>query len=271
MADKEGSGRTALVTGASAGIGAALARVFAEHGFGVVLTARREDRLKSLADAITREFGVSAEVIPADLADPGAPERLFAETERRGMRIDALVNNAGYAVPSYFRSKPWSVHAEFLQVMVTAVVHLTHLYEPGMTLRGYGRIINVSSLAALTPGSAGHTLYAAAKAFLVKFSESLCLEHQGDGVQATALCPGFTFSEFHDVVGNRALVSKLPSYLWMDADTVARGAYDAVMEGRAVFVPGVVNRAIASVMSFVPEPVALQLIARQTRRYRVGD
>jgi short-subunit dehydrogenase len=271
MTNKDGSGRTVLVTGASAGIGAALARVFAEHGFGLVLTARREDRLKALASEVEGRFGVPVAVIPADLADPDAPARLFEETERRGLHIDALVNNAGYGVPKYFRKQPWQVHAEFLQVMVTAVVHLTHLYEPGMTKRGYGRIINVSSLAALAPGSAGHTLYAAAKSFLVKFSESLTLEHRGDGVSVTALCPGFTLSEFHDVVGNRALVSKLPSYLWTDAETVARGAFDAVMAGRAVFVPGVVNRAIASAMSLVPEPVALAMVGRQTKRYRVGD
>src|SRR5437773_5051768 len=162
MKDKEGSGRAALVTGASAGIGTALARVFAENGFSLVLTARREDRLRTIADEIARDYGVRTEVIPANLANPEAPARLFEETERRGLHIDALVNNAGYGVPNYFRKKPWSVHAEFLQVMVTAVVHMTHLYEPGMTRKGYGRIVNVSSLAALAPGSAGQTLYAAA-------------------------------------------------------------------------------------------------------------
>lgn len=270
MKEREGTGRTALITGASAGIGVQLARVLAQNGFGIVLTARREDRLRVLADELAREFEVPASVVAADLADPNAPPRIFEETERRGLRIDVLVNNAGYGVPNYFRNRPWSVHAEFLQVMVTAVVHLTHLYEPGMAKRRYGRIVNVSSLAALVPGSAGHTLYGAAKSFLVKFSESLALEHRGDGVFATAVCPGFTFSEFHDVVGNRALVSKLPSYLWMDAETVARGAYTAVMKGDVIFVPGLVNRAIASAMKLVPEPVALSLVGRQTRRYRVG-
>lgn len=271
MTDKEGTGRTALITGASAGIGKAIARVFAENGFGLVLTARREERLAALAQDLAREFHVPTSTVVADLADPEAPALIFEETERRGLRIDALVNNAGYGVPNYFRNRPWSVHAEFLQVMVTAVVHLTHLYEPGMTEGKYGRIMNVSSLAALVPGSAGQTLYAAAKSFLVKFSESLTLEHRGGGVHATAVCPGFTLSEFHDVVGNRALVSKLPSYMWMDAATVAKGSYAAVMRGDAVFVPGVVNQAIASAMKLVPEPIALAMVGRQTKRYRVGD
>lgn len=271
MKDREGSGRTALITGASAGIGAALARVFAENGFGIVLTARREDRLRALSEELVRDFGVATSVIAADLADPTAPARIFEETERRGIRIDALVNNAGYGVANHFRSKPWSVHAEFLQVMITAVVHLTHLYEPGMTERRYGRIMHISSLAALAPGTAGHTLYAAAKSFLVKFSESLALEHRGDGVHVTAVCPGFTFSEFHDVAGNRALVSKLPSYLWMEAEAVAKGAYAAVMAGEVVYVPGVVNRAIATALKVMPEALALGLVGRQTKRYRTPE
>jgi short-subunit dehydrogenase len=271
MTSKEGTGRTALVTGASAGIGTELARVFAEHGFDVVLTARREDRLRTVAAAIEREFGVKAHVVAADLADPAAPRALFDETERRGLAIDALVNNAGYGVPSTFRKNDWRTHSDFLQVMIHAIVHLSHLFEPGMTERGYGRIINVSSLAGLVPGSAGHTLYGAAKSFLVKFSESLALEHGSDGVHVTALCPGFTYSEFHDVLGNRKLVSKLPSSMWMDARKVAQEGYRAVMDGKVVHVPGGMNRAIAGATRLVPESLALAVMKRTTRRIRVGD
>jgi len=271
MKAKVGLGRTALVTGASAGIGVALARVFADNGFGVVLTARREDRLREVAEKIRADFGVPAVTITADLADPAAPGVLFEETRRRGLDIDALVNNAGYGVPRYFRKNPWSTHAAFLQVMVTSVVHLTHLFEPGMTERRYGRILNVSSLAGLVPGSAGHTLYGPAKAFLVRFSESLALEQRGDGVHATALCPGFTYSEFHDVLGNRSLVSRLPKLLWMDAETVAREGYEAVMAGRPVHVPGAVNRAIAGATKVMPEPLAMFMMRRQTKKIRVGD
>ncbi len=271
MTSREGTGRTALVTGASAGIGTALAEVFADNGFAVVLTARREDRLKSVADAIEKKYQVAATVIPADLADPSAPDRLYEEVQRRSIVVDALVNNAGYGVPRAFRNSPWPTHATFLQVMVTAVVHLTHLFEPEMTRRGYGRIVNVASLAGLIPGSAGHTLYGASKAFLIKFSESLALEHQGDGVHVSALCPGFTYSEFHDVLGNRALVRKLPSLLWMDADTVARQGYAAVMAGKVVHVPGPVNQTIVGVTKLIPEALALRLMKRQTKRLRVGD
>ena len=260
-----------MITGASAGIGAAFARVFAENGFDLVLTARREARLHELADELGRKHSVSSRVIAADLADPGAPRRIFDEIASHGRHVDALVNNAGYGVPGSFRNASWSKHADFIQVMITAVVHLTHLFEPGMRERGYGRIINVSSLAALVPGSAGHTLYGAAKSFLVKFSESLSLEHVGSGVHVTALCPGFTYSEFHDVLGNRALVSKLPSYLWMDADSVARQGYEAVMAGKPVFVNGPINRAVAAAVKLMPQYAALALMRRQTKKIRVGD
>lgn len=271
MSTKEGMGRTALITGASAGIGAALARVFAEHGFGLVLTARREDRLQKLAAELEENYGVRAAVIAADLADPAAPQRLFDEIRARGVTVDVLVNNAGYGVPGSFKRSPWSTHAEFMQVLVLAVLQLTHLFEPGMRERGYGRILNVASLAGLVPGSAGQTLYGAAKSFLIKFSESLSLEHAGDGILVSALCPGFTYSEFHDVAGVRGLVSKLPRYMWMDADTVARIGYRALMAGQTICVPGKVNQTIASLTRLVPESIALQVMKRQTKRLRVSD
>jgi short-subunit dehydrogenase len=267
---KQGNGRTALVTGASAGIGAALARVFAENGFDLVLTARRLDRLESLAAEIRERFGVRATPIASDLANPAAPQYLFDEVGRRGIAVDALVNNAGYGVAGKLAGSAWATHRAFLEVMVTAVVHLCHLFEGGMKERGYGRILNVSSLAGIIPGSAGHTLYGASKAFLITFSESLALEHAGDGVHVCALCPGFTHTEFHDVLGNRQLVSKLPSLLWMDAETVARVGYDAVMRGQVVCVPGVANRAIAAMTKMAPTALALRVMRSQAKRIRVG-
>jgi short-subunit dehydrogenase len=269
--DREGQGRTVLVTGASAGIGVAIARVFAAHGFDAVLTARREDRLRAVAKDLETEFGIKTRVIAADLSDPVAPDRLYDEVQRAGVTVDALVNNAGYGVAGKFARSHWAMHRAFIEVMVTSVVHLTHLFEPGMKERGYGRIMNVASLAGLVPPSAGHTLYAASKSFLVKFSESLALEHTRDGVNVCALCPGFTYSEFHDVLGNRKLVSRLPSVLWMDADEVAKEGYAAVMSGKVLCVPGLVNQAIASATRFVPEPLALRVMRSQSRRIRVSD
>ena len=271
MTNQAGAGRTVLVTGASAGIGTALARVFAENGFGVVLTARREDRLTVVAEELRARYGVTTTVVTADLSDPAAPQRLFDDLGQRGITVDALVNNAGYGVPGKFQRSTWETHRIFLEVMINAVLHVTHLFEPGMKERGYGRIMNVASLAGLLPGPPGHTLYGATKSFLIKFSESLALEHATDGVNVSALCPGFTYTEFHDVLGNRKLVSKLPSFMWMDAETVARQGYAAVMSGKVVCVPGAVNQAIASATKLIPTSLALSLTKRQAGRIRVGD
>lgn len=259
---------TALVTGASSGIGAAFARVFAANGFDLVLTARRRERLEALAAELGTRHGITAHVLPADLADPLTPRRLYAELAAARVRIDALVNNAGYAMAGKYLDWDWPRHAEFLQVMVVAVAELTHRFLGGMLDRGYGRIINVASLAGLVPAPAGHTLYAAAKAFVIKFSEALAHEVGPRGVHVTALCPGFTYSEFHDVSGMRGSVSQLPRWLWQDADTVAQLGYEAVMAGRVVYVPGRVNRTIAALAKYLPSSVLLLLFRRQVRRFR---
>jgi len=262
------SRRTVLVTGASAGIGAALARVFAEHDFDLILTARRAARLEALATELRGRERTSVHVFPADLADAGVPRRLHDQIVKSGLRVDALVNNAGYSLGGGFLDAGWPEHARFLQVMLTAVVEMTHLVLPAMFERGYGRILNVSSLAGLLPGTARHTLYAAVKSFLVKFSQSLALEGAGRGVHTTALCPGFTYSEFHDVNGTRDLVSQMPTWMWLDAQTVARQGYEAVMQGKVVAVTGRVNRIIYAASRRLPEGLFFRMMQRQARRYR---
>ena len=259
---------TALVTGASSGIGEAFAEVFAAEGFDLVITARREDRLTAVADRLRRQHAIRVEVIVADLSGPDAPARLCDELTRRGLIVDVLVNNAGYGVPGTFAASSWARQGALLQVMVVAPAELTHRLLPGMVDRGYGRIVNVASLAAFVLAPAGHTLYAACKAFIVKFSESLSSEVARSGVHVTALCPGFTRSEFHDVTGTRAVVRELPSWLWMDAAHVAREGFDAVMAGTPVHVTGRVNRAIATLARYVPRPLIVALGRRTARRYR---
>jgi len=260
--------RTVLITGASSGIGEAFADVFAAAGFDLVLTARRADRLAAVAERIRATHRSAVEVIVADLADPDVPARLCEEATRRGLRIDALVNNAGYGVPGGYVASPWERHDAMLQVMVVAVAELTHRLLPGMIERGYGRIINVASLAALVPAPAGHTLYAASKALVVKFSESLAGEVLRHGVHVTALCPGFTYSEFHDVTGTRATVSRLPSWLWMQSGQVAREGFDAVMAGTPVHVTGRVNRTIAAGARHLPEWLVRAVGRRTAYKYR---
>lgn len=180
----------ALVTGASSGIGAAFARELASRGVPLILTARRADRLEALAEALRDR--VDVHVVPADLADAAAVAGLVDAIERRGVQVRMLVNNAGYGVPGRFDAVEWRRHADFLQVMVTSVCEFTWRLLPSMRAFPDGRILNVASFAGLIPGSRGQTLYGAAKAFMIRFSESLAQEHADRDLRVTALCPGFT-------------------------------------------------------------------------------
>jgi short-subunit dehydrogenase len=255
-----------LVTGASSGIGEAFARLYAQRGCDLVLTARREDRLRRLADDLAAAHGVAARVIVADLSDPVAPESIAAALPRAP---DVLVNNAGYGLPGVYAETCWEDQQAFLQVLLTAVCDLTHRLLPGMIERGHGRIINVASLAGLVPGGPGSTLYGATKAFLVGFSESLNIETAGTGVHVTALCPGFTWSEFHDANGARERVNRnVPRWAWQDAETVARAGMRAVEANRAVCTPGLANKAVALLARLTPDPWALALMRSQAARFR---
>jgi short-subunit dehydrogenase len=262
------SKKTALITGASAGIGVAIARVFAANGFDLVLTARRADRLEALAGELRRVHRCTVHVIAADLADPASPARIFDDVERSGAVVDALVNNAGYGLPGGFLRSSWDQHRDFIQVMVTSVAELCHRFAPGMAERRRGWIINVASTAGLVPGSAGHTLYGAAKSLVIRFSESLALELRPTGINVTALCPGFTYSEFHDVNGMRAQVSRLPKWMWMDADAVARQAYAAAMRGDVVYVSGAVNKTIVAFARYTPDWLVKRFLKRFSKNYR---
>ena len=261
--------RLSLVTGASPGIGAASARVFASKGYDVALTARRADRLEALADEIRLRFGVEAFSIPADLATPGTPDAILAAVHEQGRHVDALVNNAGYGLPGAYVATSWSAQAAFLQLMLASVCELTHKVLPGMVDRRFGRIVNVASLAGLVPGAAGHTLYGATKSFLVKFSQSLHLECRDTGVHVSALCPGFTYSEFHDANGTRDRVSsRMPEWMWLGADEVAQIGYEAVEANRAVAVSGAPNKAIAALAKILPDEWSLALMQKNSSRFR---
>ena len=246
--------RTALVTGGSSGIGAAFAEVLARRGFDIVITSRREARLRELAERLARTCGVCVTVLPCDLAQPDAASRICSQLDTRGLQIDALVNSAGLGLPGTYTNGDWSAYAQMLQVMVSAPSELTHRLLPGMLDRGYGRIVNVASLAGLVPAGAG-TMYSATKAFAVSFSVSLAREVAGRGVHVTAVCPGLTRSEFHQASGLRETVRGMPRWMWMDAVTVAERGVDAVMAAKPVYVPGAGNRMFVAALKYVPRPV----------------
>jgi len=259
----------ALVTGASAGIGAEFCRQLAAIGYSLVLVARRKDRLEALASEVQRDYGVDTLVFPLDLSAANAGVELTQKLQSENIFVEFLVNNAGYGVPGHFTVPDWRSHAEFIQVMITAVCDLTWRLLPAMQARKSGYIINVASLAGLVPGSAAHTLYGASKSFLIKFSESLAMENSATGVRVSALCPGFTYSEFHDVSGTRQLVSKMPSWMWMEAAEVVSFGIDAVTQKhRVIAIPGRVNRFIARLMRWLPVDGATRLTRRMSRFFR---
>lgn len=250
MTSPPGNRPVALVTGASAGIGQAFAELLAARQHDVILAARRRNRLESVAAGL-RARGVRAEVIVADLSLPSAAEALVGESLARMGRVDVLVNNAGYGLARRFGEIPWEEHRAFIEVMVTSTVELAHRLLPSMRQRRSGRIVNVASLAAFAPEPPG-SLYTASKRFMVSFTRALQLELEGSGVTATAVCPGFTYSEFHDVMGNREHMNSLPKWMWMDAATVARIGLDAAEAGHTVVIPGSINRLIAGLCSLLP-------------------
>lgn len=254
------SNRTALITGASAGIGAAFARYLASEGYGLLLVARRAERLQQLAADLSEQHSIPCEVFAADLNDPAAPAAIIDYAQQNNIHIDVLINNAGLSGKDAFASTPWPTLAAEIQLMVTAVTELCHRVLPGMQARGWGRIINLSSIAAFAPPGAS-LLYTGIKSYVLGMSQSLDMELKPQGIHVTALCPGFTHSEFHDTMGTRDQANQLPDILWQDADAVVEEGWRAVMKGKPVCVPGTVNKIIAGSMR--PLPVSLQ--------YYLGD
>lgn len=229
-----------LITGASAGIGRALASVFAAHGFRLVLMARDQERLTALAEELTRRHGIQTKVLPKDLAAPKAAAETFAELDRENIPISILVNNAGFGLKGPFATGPLPAYSEMVHVNVTALVELTHLFLQPMLARGRGRILQVASTAAFEPGPL-MAIYYASKAFVFSFSYALSDELAGTGVTVTALCPGPTRTEFQARAGTRRS-GRLADKWMMGADEVAQIGFQGLMAGKRVVIPGFLNK-----------------------------
>jgi hypothetical protein len=259
--------QTALVTGASGGIGLALARLLAADGHDLVLVARSGDKLAALADELGAAHGVAVTVLPADLSRPEAPAELAAALDARGIAVDLLVNNAGYGLYGAFTETSFDAERAMIQVNVLAVTELTKRLLPAMVARGRGRILNVASTAAFQPGPL-MAVYYATKAFVLSFSEALANELEGTGVSVTALCPGPTESGFQASAKMEAskLVrgKRLPS-----AEVVARAGYRALMSGRAVEVPGLANKVLVQSVRFLPRRTVTKVVRRVQERASV--
>ena len=229
--------RTALITGASAGLGAEFARQLAAEGHDLVLVARRKEKLDAVAADLARQHGIRVETFGADLSDPAAPREIFEFTRSRALAIDVLVNNAGSAGPHLLEEQDWAPQAAFLELMMISVPHMCHHFIPPMRERGFGRVLNVASFAGRIPRAAG-AHYGPSKAYLVALTEELALMLAGTGVHASVLCPGFTHTEFHESAGMDEMKRALPEFLWYDAETVVREGLDALEKGKPIRISG---------------------------------
>lgn len=262
--------RYALVTGASSGIGAATARLAAQKGFHVGLVARRAERLEALAMEL-RTAGSEADVFAQDLAVAGAAETLAAQVIARRQRVDMLVNNAGATVPKGYAGTTLAQQRAFLELTVTTPAALTHALLPGMLGQRWGRIINISSVAALSSGGKGNTLYPAGKSFLLKFSQSLNTEVRDRGVHVTAVLPGFVATEFQAANGIPIGEDGAARRFSQTAEQVAREAWIRNERGHEIVVPGVLPKLAAVLMRLLPEPFMRALTRSAAEKYYVGE
>ncbi len=263
--------KLALITGASSGIGAAFARLAAAKGYDVALVARRADRLETLASELTSKFSVSAQFRPTDLCAPDAAGAVcqWIKTGRR--KVDVLINNAGYSIPQSFAATPLARQTDYIELGVSGPVALCHHFLPGMIERGWGRIINISSITAFSSGGKGHTLYPASKSFLVKFSQSLNAEVAPKGVFVTAVCPGFVDTEFQQANNMADKMTSTPKFLKQTAEDVAEESWTRNDRGVEIVVPGFLPKVAAAALKLIPEQIMTPITRSAAAKYYVGD
>jgi short-subunit dehydrogenase len=244
---------TALITGATAGIGAAYAKHLAKDGYDLVLVARDKQRLSSTAKSLSKEFGVKTEILIADLTKSAQLAKVEKRLASKLKPIEVLVNNAGFGINKSFLESARDAEQELLDVLVTAPMRLTHSVLPIMKERNLGTIVNVSSVASWIAGGT----YSAAKSYLTVFTESLHTELRGTKVNISALCPGFTRTEFHQ--RGRMKMTGLPNFMWLSAEKVVAHSWKAAKSGKVIVVPGWQYLILSSISRFGPRPLVRRI------------
>ena len=255
---------TAIVTGASSGIGSEIARALAGRGHGVTLVARREDRLKALADELAQQHHVRTEVIAADLTDADSRGELPGQVEAGGLTVDILVNNAGFTTMGPVHRADRAGELGMVRTNVEAVVDLCTLFVPAMVTRHRGAVLNTASTAAFQP-LPGQAVYGASKAFVLSYGRALGAELRGTGVTVTTLCPGPVETGFAEAAGisDAEAGEALPKFMWVSATAVAKAAVDGLAAGRPVVIPGAANRAGAALAYLAPKSLLLPMMAQR--------
>lgn len=251
------SRKTALITGASSGIGYELSKLFAQDNYNLVLVARNKKKLDRLADELKQNFGVSTKVISKDLSIQASPQEIFDGLQQEAIHIDILVNNAGFGKHGYFSETDLMNELQMIQVNLVSLTHLTKLFLPGMLKRGHGKILNVGSTGSFVPGPL-NAVYCATKAYVLSFSEAIAEELEGSGVTVTALCPGATKTEFHKRAQTEGI--NLHKFGVMDARTVAEIGYCGSMKGKRVVIPSINNRLQMFLIGFTPRKMLTKIV-----------
>lgn len=254
--DSDKSKKTALITGATSGIGYELTKLFAQNGFDLAIVARNMARLDKVSGEVQRGPNVTVQVIPKDLSQPTAAEEIYRELQSKGIEVDVLVNNAGFNVYGPFRKTSAQKELQMMQVHMLTLTHLTKLFLPGMLKRKFGKVLNLASTASFTPG-AGDAVYCATKAYVLSFSEAIAEELKGTGVTVTALCPGPTKTEFAEraeMADTKIFQGSLSS-----AAEVAQAGYRAMMQGRTTVVVGLNNKLMIFSLRFSPRNLVTKI------------
>ncbi|MEH2372963.1 SDR family NAD(P)-dependent oxidoreductase [Nostoc sp.] len=252
------SKKTALITGAAGGIGYELACIFAAHDYNLVLVDRNGIKLVEIAVKFQEEFGNVVTTIVKDLSISTAPEEIFTELQLANIKVDVLVNNAGFGIYGLFHETDLAAELEMLQVNLVCLTHLTKLFVKDMVKQGEGKILNVASAAAFQPGPL-MAVYFATKAYILSFSEAIANELEGTGVTVTVLCPGSTASAFHERTG-MADSKLVKGKKMMDAQTVAEIGFRALMKGQTIVIPGFINKLLAKIVRFVPRNLVTKFV-----------
>ncbi len=244
---------TALITGASSGIGYEIAKQLAQKGYNLVLTARQPEKLEKAKAELSLPLGQFVATLAADLHDPEAPQKIYAFCSENGYTINLLVNNAGYALAGAFHQTAMEEEERFLRVLAISVIALTKLVVKDMLVHGGGKIMFISSVAAFAPPSSIQVLYGPVKTFVNRFSEALNLNYNSSSIFATAVCPGYTITNFHTASGVQKEMDQVPRFMKKSAERVAKEAIEATLKGKKVCVPTKTFKLIVFLLKVVPK------------------
>ena len=242
----------ALVTGASSGIGLEISKILASIGFSLVLVARREEKLKGVTKTLINKYDITADYCIGDLENPNTPQKIYDFCRKKGYFISLLVNNAGYALPETFHNTSMEAEEKFLRVLGVSVIALTKLFLIDMIKAKQGKIMMISSVAAFAPPSTIQTLYGPIKTFINRFSEGLNLSYNSLGITSTAVCPGYTVTNFHTASGVQQEMDSVPSFMKKPANRIAREAVDNTLKGKRVCIPTKTYKVIVFLLKLLP-------------------